>query len=187
IAPARRGRGVRRRRRLRALPAADGGGDQNCSSGRVRVRGPAAAGAGWRAQARPGGDDVSGIRGEVSTKVSCIDVGQPGGARAATARCGQRCYDAGQATGPQAAPGPVSESLREVRHPAWRDFAGSFWALIIGTHLPGWRNWQTQWTQNPLGCKARVGSTPTPGTRMIELREPTRGGCNAALWGYSGA
>src|SRR5439155_4459435 len=45
---------------------------------------------------------------------------------------------------------------------------------------------------NPLGCKARVGSTPTPGTRMmraglsfglpssswmqVELREPTRGG-----------
>src|SRR5207249_10058065 len=132
--------------------------------------GSATAGVGWRAHPRPGGGDVSGIRGEVSTKVSCIDVGQPGGARAATSRCGQRCHDAGQAKGPRAAPGPISESLREVRYPAWRDFAGSFWALIIGTHLPGWRNWQTQWTQNPLGCKARVGSTPTPGTMRHALR-----------------
>src|SRR5439155_2631644 len=113
------------------------GGDKNCSSGRVRVRGSATAGVGWRAHPRPGGGDVSGIRGEVSTKVSCIDVGQPGGARAATSRCGQRCHDAGQAKGPRAAPGPISESLREVRYPAWRDFAGSFWALIIRNAFAG--------------------------------------------------
>src|SRR5262245_44852587 len=29
---------------------------------------------------------------------------------------------------------------------------------------PGWRNWQTQWTQNPPDRKILAGSTPAPGT-----------------------
>ena len=28
---------------------------------------------------------------------------------------------------------------------------------------PKWRNWQTRWTQNPVGLTSRVGSTPTFG------------------------
>lgn len=34
---------------------------------------------------------------------------------------------------------------------------------------PGWRNRQTPGTQNPVGRKARVGSTPTPGTKITYL------------------
>src|SRR5919201_685763 len=30
---------------------------------------------------------------------------------------------------------------------------------------PKWRNWQTRWTQNPVGLAPRVGSIPTFGIR----------------------
>jgi hypothetical protein len=39
---------------------------------------------------------------------------------------------------------------------------------------PGWRNWQTRWTQNPVD-NIRVGSTPTPGTKP-------RGGFWSLIW-----
>ena len=32
---------------------------------------------------------------------------------------------------------------------------------------PGWRNWQTRWSQTPVGNRA--GSTPAPGTKTPEI------------------
>ena len=32
---------------------------------------------------------------------------------------------------------------------------------------PKWWNWQTRWTQNPVGLKPRAGSTPAFGTSEI--------------------
>lgn len=46
-------------------------------------------------------------------------------------------------------------------------FAGTPWVLIMRTHSPGWRNRLTRGSQKPVGCKARVGSSPTPGTNAM--------------------
>ena len=46
--------------------------------------------------------------------------------------------------------------------------------MNIGKHLPEWRNWQTRWTQNPVGFTPRVGSTPTSGTPGVEFFSLTK-------------
>jgi hypothetical protein len=38
--------------------------------------------------------------------------------------------------------------------------------LLISILKPGWRNWQTQRTQNPPRFTPRGGSTPPPGTSL---------------------
>jgi hypothetical protein len=35
--------------------------------------------------------------------------------------------------------------------------------------VPKWRNWQTRWTQNPVGRKVRAGSTPAFGTILFSI------------------
>src|SRR6185436_13461581 len=37
-------------------------------------------------------------------------------------------------------------------------------SAVYCSSRPGWRNWQTQWTQNPPDRKILAGSTPAPGT-----------------------
>lgn len=36
-------------------------------------------------------------------------------------------------------------------------------AILRPLHTPAWRNWQTRWTQNPLGLTPRAGSIPVAG------------------------
>jgi hypothetical protein len=44
---------------------------------------------------------------------------------------------------------------------------------IIST-VPKWRNWQTRWTQNPVGREARAGSIPAFGTMDIIESPPAK-------------
>ena len=42
--------------------------------------------------------------------------------------------------------------------------------LLYSRCSPGWWNWKTPGTQNPVGCKAREGSTPSPGTIAFDSK-----------------
>ena len=52
--------------------------------------------------------------------------------------------------------------------------------FILRPLRPGWRNWQTQWTQNPPDRKILAGSTPAPGTRLISVSAATFSGPRAS-------
>ena len=71
-----------------------------------------------------------------------------------------------------------SESVRPVvstKLLAYLAFFDATLALVLAIRImtfgPGWRNWQTQQTQNLPGVTTLVGSTPTPGTIPVPVRK----------------
>src|SRR5215475_6629930 len=48
-----------------------------------------------------------------------------------------------------------------------RNFLISLTVSMSYCPAPGWRNWQTQRTQNPPRFTPRGGSTPPPGTKQV--------------------